>query len=398
MVATERHARGMAHIILADILSYLVSTTACSDLEACCVAHDTRFILPLLGEYVDSGYRTPRDRVIYSLKNNIRYYLMVLGLIILGLVYVIIQNGFDGGSLRSLAMALAYMVGLIQAIYLMGHGLVAIPRQLLRNASASGKLRRLQSSAPKVHEKMEDAITELAELDQQVNELQARKNGVSRDHEEWIEDLVDLNPPAYNRLSSAPPPPAVPTPRLPAVITDRYLADISRRLTRARHRRIRFISEWEHLVQSAADTQAIIDSFASRRLDFGHATGHSLFSRPLLTPSVRYRLHAQVLPAARICFGALLALASAAVVWSEIFKHFAPRISIVSLTVLPHPSDPRMSLFRQMLAFLWLLYMSFAALSPLPSIKVWGNRALVRRNTYAESACWYATQIAKLSK
>jgi hypothetical protein len=29
--------------------------------------------------------------------------------------------------------------------------------------------------------------------------------------------------------------------------------------------------------------------------------------------------------------------------------------------------------------------------------KIWGNRALVKRNTYCESACWYSSQVAKLS-
>jgi hypothetical protein len=33
----------------------------------------------------------------------------------------------------------------------------------------------------------------------------------------------------------------------------------------------------------------------------------------------------------------------------------------------------------------------------MTEVKVWGNRALVRRGTYEESACWYAGQVAKLT-
>jgi len=36
-------------------------------------------------------------------------------------------------------------------------------------------------------------------------------------------------------------------------------------------------------------------------------------------------------------------------------------------------------------------------LASFDDVKVWGNRALVPRNTYGESACWYAGQIAKLT-
>jgi hypothetical protein len=41
--------------------------------------------------------------------------------------------------------------------------------------------------------------------------------------------------------------------------------------------------------------------------------------------------------------------------------------------------------------------MCSAALIGVNDAKVWGNRALVPRNTYGESACWYAGQIAKLT-
>ena len=64
-----------------------------------------RVILPLLGEYVDSGYRTPRDRFFYSLKQNGRYQLIVLVCAGLGGIYVFLVNGFQTGSLKSLVMA-----------------------------------------------------------------------------------------------------------------------------------------------------------------------------------------------------------------------------------------------------------------------------------------------------
>ncbi len=62
-------------------------------------------MLPLLGEYIDSGYRSPRDRFIYSLRSNGRYQLIVLGCGIGGLVYVFLQNGFEGTSVKALVMA-----------------------------------------------------------------------------------------------------------------------------------------------------------------------------------------------------------------------------------------------------------------------------------------------------
>ena len=41
--------------------------------------------------------------------------------------------------------------------------------------------------------------------------------------------------------------------------------------------------------------------------------------------------------------------------------------------------------------------MDACALYAISDVKVWGNRALVKRQTYAESACWYSLQVAKLT-
>jgi hypothetical protein len=74
------------------------------------------------------------------------------------MIYFFITSGASLSTLKGLVMALAYCWGLILAIYLMGHGLVSVPRKLFRNASVSGKLRRIQANAPKVHEKMEERL------------------------------------------------------------------------------------------------------------------------------------------------------------------------------------------------------------------------------------------------
>ena len=281
----------------------------------------------------------------------------------------------------------------------MGHGLVAVPRRLFRNADVAGRLKRIQSHAPKVHDRLSDATTELEELEAQLTQLRKRKNAVSRDHEEWIEDISDTSSLPDSRIATTAT--RVPVPALPAVITDRYLAELSRKLIRARHKRARFIEAWDRLIQEAVDTQAIVDAGASKKLDFGQASPHSswLMRLKVLTPYTRYLLYAKVVPAVRIAHGALLALASVCIVWSELVKYVAPRLSIISLTILSHSTAHanEVGFGGQVVASLWLFYMSMATLASFDDVKIWGNRALVRRNTYGESATWYSGQIAKLT-
>ena len=280
----------------------------------------------------------------------------------------------------------------------MGHGLVAVPRRLLRNADVGGRLRRLQAHAPKVHDRLTTAIAELENLEAQVTLLRQRKHGTSLDHQEWIDELADLSDLPEARPSSSVPSTVGAT--IPAVITDRYLAEVSRKLVRARHKRIRFIDTWDRLVREAYELQAIVDSSTTRMLDFGKPSPHApiLERLTLLTPYTRWVLYAKVIPGLRRMYAVIFAFASLFVVWSELIKFAAPRLSIISLTIVTYRGkDGEVTFVGQLIASLWLLYMCTAALASFDDVKIWGNRALVRRNTYGESATWYSGQIAKLT-
>lgn len=361
----------------------------------------TWLILPLLGEYVDSGYRDIRGRFLYSLKSNGMYHLIVLGAAALGAVYFFINEGFHYTSLKALVMALAYAWGLILAIYLMGHGLVAIPKKAFKDASLSGRLRRLQTQAPRIHENLMDATDELDSCEQQVQELKRRKHAISRDFQDWIDELADMASVPEPRVATSAASLPTSQPDVPDVITERYLADLSRRLKRARHKKIRYIAEWDYLVLKATRTQTIIDSATSKQLSFGAAPPYAPWCERIsfLTPRLRYHLHTHLVPALRYFSGVILALASVCIIWSELVKGANEKLCIVGLSVVHDTSNSRgrIGFGSQYLAAVWLFYMCTCALWSITEVKVWGNRALVRRNTYLESACWYAAQVAKLT-
>ena len=361
----------------------------------------TWWLLPLLGEYCDSGYRDTKSRVIYSLRENARYQLIVLGVGVAGMVYFILQNGFSGGSIKGMVMALAYAWGLVLAIGLMGHGLVALPRRLFRNASVSGRLRRLQMQAPKTKDKLDEATESLERLENTVIQLKQRKNGTSWELQDWIDELADTAAIPDPRPGTAAAVGAANT-SIPAVVTERYLADLTRKLKRASHKKARFVDEWMNLCHQAQDEQTILDSVSSGKLDFGRDTpgDRSILNRlKFITPSMRYQLYAKILPAIRLGLSVFLGGASVMLIWSEVIRSFAPKISIISLTVIHHPNSEsgQVGFAGQVVAAAWLLYMDASALYAISDVKVWGNRALVKRQTYGESACWYSLQVAKLT-
>lgn len=361
----------------------------------------TWVILPYLGEYCDSGYREPKARLLYAFRSNGRYQLIMLGSGIFGAVYFFWNNGFHFESFKGLVMALAYGWGLVLAIYLMGHGLVALPRALYRYASVSGRLKRLQSQAPKVHDKLTEALDKLDQYEHQVVQLKQRKNGTARDFQEWIEELAEMTNLPENRAGAVG---RTNTATVPPVITERYLAELTRKLKRARHAKMRFSDEWDRLVYKAVRTQAILDSKASKRLEFKSlpygSQSNGFFSKiTLLTPYPRYHLHTHVVPALSYLASFITALASLSIVWSECVKSLEPKLSLIGLTVIHHAGSSRgqIGFGGQVIATAWLCYMCMCAFFSFTEVKVWGNRALVKRGTYLESATWYSLQVAKLT-
>lgn len=320
----------------------------------------------------------------------------------MGLVYVIIAYGISLTSLKGLVMALAYCWGLVLAIYLMGHGLVSIPRRLIRNASLTGKLRRLQSHAPKLHEQMEDATLKVDEVEAQVHELGRRKVGSAADFRDWIEELQDLaNVPESQARSSIQREVLTAGQTIPTVITEKFLADLTRKLIRARHSKSQHLDQWNHLVQEANETQMIIDSGASKKLDFGEADPHAGFweKTKIFTPYTRHLYYFYFVPYAQVALGAFLGMSSVCVVWSEVIKVPFPMLSVIRYTVAHHWSGerPEVGFAGQVISSFWICYMCAAALISMTEVKVWRGRALVKRNTAYESAFWYALQVAKLS-
>ncbi|KAJ4338028.1 hypothetical protein N0V95_008162 [Ascochyta clinopodiicola] len=361
-------------------------------------------ILPLLGEYCDSGYREPKARILYALRSNGRYWLIMLGCSIVGSVYLIWYNGFELETFKSLAMALAYTWGLILGIYLMGHGLVAFPRSLYRYASISGRLKKIQGQAPKVHEKLVEALEKLDQYEHQVVQLKQRKNGTAREFQEWIDELAEKGSLPESRAGNVGRSSAT---TVPPVITERYLADLTRKLKRARHAKNRFENEWDLTIRKAVRTQAILDSEGSQRLEFKTAAyptpqhWHSRFT--LLTPYTRYHFHVNVVPALTYATWFITVLASISIVWSECVRELQEigghKLSVIGWTVVHRQSSSRSQIGfgGQIIAAAWLCYMCICAFYSLTEVKIWGNRALVRRNTYQESATWYGLQVAKLT-
>lgn len=365
-----------------------------------------RAILPVLQSFSDSGYRSTRSRLLQALRENARYQATILGVGTVFLIYMVITSGLSLGSLSALVIALAHSYALMLAIYLMGHGLVSLPRKLLRAASVSGSLHSLQVSAVTTYDQLTDATTKLLEVQSEVRLLIQRKHTLPAEFAEWVGELGEivalpesnLSPRERTMLSYSTT--SAQTPSLPTVITEEYLASITRKLRKSLDRRTRYLTLWQNLLQSANDCQQILDSSSSRSLEPFRkvvilSKPASLFpdSITVLTPYTRHLLYMYGIPSLQRFLGLLLGLASIVLIWSEVVSSFAPRLSIVAYTI----SWGAGGVLQQSITAAWISYMAITSLLSLSSVRLWNGYALVPRKTSGASACFYASYAARLT-
>mmetsp|Transcript_8614 Transcript_8614/g.25881 ORF Transcript_8614/g.25881 Transcript_8614/m.25881 type:complete len:758 (+) Transcript_8614:498-2771(+) len=97
--------------------------------------------LPIHQEYVDSGHFTWGDRLSSALRNNLVLYAVLGCLGALGICVLLVVGHLTLENIVGICIASSNAFGLIAGIFLMGYGLVAIPRTLWRLADVRGRHR-----------------------------------------------------------------------------------------------------------------------------------------------------------------------------------------------------------------------------------------------------------------
>ncbi|CAD8073309.1 unnamed protein product [Paramecium sonneborni] len=118
-------------------------------------------ILPICQEYEDAGEFSFKDKLIRSFKNNliIYAYFMIFGLVFIA--YLAIFNKLDFDSILKVLVALAYAFGILLVVILLGHGLVAIPREYWRKAQYQKCLKSLYLEAAQINHTIQELYIQL---------------------------------------------------------------------------------------------------------------------------------------------------------------------------------------------------------------------------------------------
>ncbi|KAJ1834007.1 hypothetical protein LPJ63_002294 [Coemansia sp. RSA 2711] len=284
----------------------------------------TWLVLPIMMSYVDSGAFTFRDRLRESAWSNLQFYGIsgAVGLVVVG--YIALTRGVFGADLVAFLMALANFWGLFLVITFMGFGLVAVPRKLWRRGDLALELSKIESRAMTYKDKAYDSALELADAANEVRLVSAR-----------VAHADDLRPCVDRVLAYCPPQDtgrpvqgASLSSRVPAEITEAYLATLHNRIKHAVLKEERDRWRWHRSARRAFFLQ---DAIASRDHPSRQLTSNlSPWSHwTLARRSAAWWWYIALRPLVFRALSAAAAVLSVAILWSELTFGIASQFSVL---------------------------------------------------------------------
>ncbi|KAF6012266.1 hypothetical protein HII12_002419 [Brettanomyces bruxellensis] len=150
----------------------------------------TWVLLPLLQYWFDSGYYKLKDRFNESIRNLIRFQLLMLSCCVIGFGYIIFyhRSWLNATFLKGLVITISHIYSLTLALWLMAHGLIQLPRQTWENAGDyNAMLYSLYQRVPYLKEKMEDSKFELQDVSAKI--LSMASIDIPFDYRDWCIQL-----------------------------------------------------------------------------------------------------------------------------------------------------------------------------------------------------------------
>ncbi|EPY52109.1 LMBR1-like membrane protein [Schizosaccharomyces cryophilus OY26] len=123
----------------------------------------TWFILPFIQEYIESQFPTVETRVKDSLYKNLRYYTLLTFLSLVVIAYLrFTLRTMSFANFKELIISLTYFWGLLFVIFLLGNGLVYVPRNIWRKAFLNQRARLLERKAVNIYSRLQERIDEFS--------------------------------------------------------------------------------------------------------------------------------------------------------------------------------------------------------------------------------------------
>eukprot|EP00850_Spirogloea_muscicola_P000577 SM000002S05657 [mRNA] locus=s2:1440309:1445495:+ [translate_table: standard] len=217
----------------------------------------TWLIIPLLQGYEDAGDFTHKERLKTSIRSNLILYASVGLVAITGVTLLIVTHEIDWSGLVSLAIQGSNTFGLVTGAFLLGFGLVDLPRGLWTHADLAARQMWLSHKVAKVAQKLDNAHQELSTVlvIAQATSTQMSRRDLLRPMMDIIDEMAAEDTtfkPSGGRMGESD---------MDYDADEKSMADLRRRLRRAQDMYYRYKTEYATVVWKALEVEETIKNF-----------------------------------------------------------------------------------------------------------------------------------------
>lgn len=311
----------------------------------------------MLQEYYRSGEFATTARLKDAFMENVKFLAIVGGIGIIGLIYFFAKYGFTLGTFQNLLIALSHTYSLVLSLWLMAHGLVAIPRRRWNNNfNLNYQLESLYLEIPRSYEEMNESLYNFKDVCAIINSLQ-NITGIEQSvfHREvaFLNSLIphDLN--LRNHIVSA---------EFTSIqqLSIHGLSKLHQTFKKEKTNYESALYEFNKHKLEVLDLQDIIESKASRNL-------HFRTSQPFLIKNGRllYLIYVFGVPIFNLLFALFQFALSFIIIESELLH--STRLSIINIILL---KDSISATWKLVISMVILTYMALCAMISLTRVKI----------------------------
>ena len=350
----------------------------------------TWLVLPVMQSYANAGDFSPWGKVKTALYENALFYgsyLLIFGILI---VYVAVKgiSRLDFDSLKTIGITASNTWGMILLVFLLGYGLVEIPRQIFNAGTKGYRLEKVYFDIEKLSSEKNDAEESVREAYRDVEELEASLRGGHpfRARVQMMKDkfparvveelegrrgrrgrgLVDSQSESLRDSDAANLGPA----------SEKALVRLHRQVIVSLQALHRTQAQWAALVRHALHLEEVVKNEnmpigASREFVRSFSPSRSSLEAAICTPTVEWYWECRCKRPLLKVLAVLMAIMTAFIVWSECtFFSTSPTLSIAAIFV--HKAAQHANyVYIHLSSLLVILYMSLCAYYTVFRLKIY---------------------------
>lgn len=356
----------------------------------------TWLLLPILQEYYRAGNYKKIMKLKTSLRQNLKFQAIVLAVSIAGGIYLILEKGLSLTSMKSMLISMSHIYALMLALWLMAHGLIAIPRNRWNEGNILQNLNHFYLKVPKLVDNLEDTKISFKEDILQVLILKNNFTSTTADenfaHRDWILSLWNQIPQdleeAVNRNYVNGDARTISRDQL----NDTFMNTLTYSFQGHMYMLQAYNSEYDTLLDNVSRLQTLLEAKATEDPDERYRIMAGLGG--ILPLKINFYFQCYVKPLLARMLSVFLFLISLIIIESEFFH--STKLSIVNIIVFKTSIRAHNSL-QAIFSGILFLYMLFCLLNSLTRLKIFNMYHLVPRHSDPVSTCFYVSYIARLT-